>query len=217
MFKISVEEYARRLDRPFLVAELAQVDNYLVSVYSCQGVMAWHRHLDEDELFMGYDGAATLETPWGATSLSFAELVTVPKGLPHRSLSVAPATLLLVQTRGLPWRRNGHQPGIPGVGRIEKVSIAAEAAQLSGFYSPRRIATSDSLAVSVEICFGPEQWHTHPVDELVFCQYGQLLLETEEAIAPLMRGEFAVVRAGERHCLEAGQPATVVLFSKEGP
>jgi quercetin dioxygenase-like cupin family protein len=223
MLKVNVDEYAEKLDRPFLMASLAHVDNYLVSVYSCQGAMAWHRHLDEDELFIGYSGSATVETAWGAASLSFADLFTVPKGLPHRSLAVMPSILLLVQTRGMPSRRNGHQPADGGDGvqpdssRLGKVSVAAEAAKLSDIYAPKRIASSDALAVSVEISFGPEQWHTHAGDELVFCQYGQLLIESDDAIAPLMRGELVVTRAGERHRLVAGEPTTVMLLSRMGP
>jgi quercetin dioxygenase-like cupin family protein len=217
MIKVNVDEYAKKLDRPFLMASLAHVDNYLVSAYSCQGAMAWHRHLDEDELFIGYSGSATIETPWGAASLSFADLVSVPKGLPHRSLAVMPSILLLVQTRGMPSRRNGHQAADGGGRRLEKVSVAAEAAKLSDVYAPKCIAISDALAVSVEVCFGSEQWHRHAGDELVFCQYGQLLMESDDAIAPLMRGELVVTRAGERHRLVAGEPTTVMLLGRAGP
>jgi len=213
--KVRVEEYAQRLTRPFLVMGLAMVDNYLVSVYSCHGAMSWHRHLDEDELFMGYGGTGTVETGWGSVSLGFGEILTVPKGLPHRCLSMMPAHLLLVQTRGLPERRNGHQRVYRGGGgRLEKSSVAQEAARLNDVYLPRRVAMSDTLGVSVQICLGAQQWHRHHGDQLVFCQYGQLSVEGDEAVESVSRGEFAVVSAGERHRVSAVEPATAVVMAR---
>ncbi|MGQ9554954.1 MAG: cupin domain-containing protein [Anaerolineae bacterium] len=215
MHKVNVEEYAQRLTKPFLVMGLALVDNYLVSVYSCHGAMSWHRHLDEDELFMGYSGTGMIETAWGRASLGFTEILTVPKGLPHRSLSVMPAHLLLVQTRGLPERRNGHQQVYVGrEGRIEKVSVAQEAARLNDVYLPRRIAMSDALGVSVQICLGAQQWHRHQGDQLIFCQYGQLTVECEDTSEVVSRGEFAVISAGERHRVSAVEPATAVVMAR---
>ena len=215
MLKVNLEEQARKLTKPFLMVSLAMVDYYLVSLYSCHGAMAWHRHLDEDELFMGYSGTATIETTWGGVALSFAELVTVPKGLTHRSLSLAPAMLLLVQTRGLVSRRNGFQPSYrPKGGKLQKVSVAQEAARLNDIFTPRRIARSDSLAVSVQICLGTQQWHAHQGDQLIFCQYGQLLVESESQFAPLNRGEFAVVAARERHRIVAREPATALVMAQ---
>ena len=214
MRKVSVEQYVEKLTRPFLMASLATLDHFLVSLYSCHGAMTWHRHLDEDELFMGFAGMATIETSWGGVSLSYAELATVPKGLQHRSVSVMPAMLLLVQTRGFPWRRNGHQRVYASKGgRLEKVSVAQEAARLNDVYAPRRIATSDTLGVSVQICLGSQQWHSHQGDQLIFCQHGQMIVESDEGAAPLLRGEFVVVKAGERHRVVAGEPATAVVMA----
>lgn len=215
MHKVNVEQYAQRLTRPFLMMGLGRVDDYLVSVYSCLGATPWHRHLDEDELFMGFGGTATIDTAWGSVSLGFAEMVTVPKGLSHRSMSTMPATLLLVQSRGQPSRRNGHERPYPSRrGRIAKVSVAKEAAGLSDVYQPRRVAVSDALGVSVQICLGAQQWHRHQGDQLIFCQYGEFAVESEQGQEAVSRGEFVVVEAGERHRVVAIEPATAVVMAR---
>jgi quercetin dioxygenase-like cupin family protein len=213
--KVHVERYAERLTRPFLMAGLAMVDHYLVSAYSCMGTMAWHRHLDEDEMFIGYSGTGTVETTWGNASLGFCELVTVPKGLAHRSSATQPAVMLLVQTRGQYHRRNGQQRFADGSeGRISKVSVAVEAAKLNDVYMPRRIAVCDTLGVSVQVCLGSQQWHRHQGDQLIFCQYGQLAIEGEGGRAEVARGEFVLVEAGEQHRVSAGEPATAMVMAR---
>ncbi|NPV08661.1 MAG: cupin domain-containing protein [Anaerolineae bacterium] len=215
MIKISVDEYAAKLTRPFLMASLATVDHYLISAYSCFGAMAWHRHLDEDELFLGYSGTASIETSWGSAQLSVGELVTVPKGLPHRSTSGVPAVLLLVQTRGLASRRNGHQPcqGL-AKGQLRKVSVAQEAARLTDVFQPRRIAVSDSLGVSVQICLGSQEWHAHEGDQLVLCHYGQMTVEGVGQTERITRGELVVLRAGEHHRVVSPEPSTAVTMAQ---
>ncbi len=196
------------------MAGLTMVDHYLVSVYSCFGAMAWHRHLDEDELFMGYSGTGTIETAWGRAGLSFAEMVRVPKGLPHRSMAEAPAILLLVQTRGFPPRRNGYLPEYPARGAsFVKASVAQEAARLTDVFQPRRIAFCDTLGISVQICLGAQQWHTHEGDQLIFCQYGELKVEGIGATERAARGEMVMVGRGERHRVVAEEPATAVVMA----
>ncbi|MHB0879150.1 MAG: cupin domain-containing protein [Anaerolineae bacterium] len=215
MRKVEVQRYAERLNRPFLMAGLAMVDHYLVSAYSCQGTMAWHRHLDEDEMFIGYSGTGTIETTWGSASLGFCELVTVPKGLAHRSMALLPAVLLIAQTRGQFHRRNGHQRfADSSEGRLSKVSVAMEAAKLNDVYTPQRIATCDTLGVSVQVCLGSQQWHRHQGDQLIFCQYGELAIEGEGMHTPVARGEFVLVEGGEQHRVTAGEPATAMVMAR---
>lgn len=197
------------------MAGLAMVDHYLVSAYSCLGTMAWHRHLDEDELFVGYSGNGTIETTWGSATLGFCELLTVPKGLAHRSSAVLPAVLLIAQTRGQFHRRNGHQRFADGSeGRIAKVSVAQEALKLSDVYMPRRLAACDTLGVSVQVCLGAQQWHRHQGDQLVFCQYGELVVEGEGTRVPVPRGDFVVIEAGEQHRVTATEPATAMVMAR---
>ena len=45
--------------------DLTQMDDLALSVFLCQGTMPFHRHLDQDELFMVHSGTISIESDWG--------------------------------------------------------------------------------------------------------------------------------------------------------
>ncbi len=216
MIKISVDRLAVRLTRPFLIAGLATVGYHRVSVYSCLGAMGWHRHLDEDELFLGYTGTTTIETGWGDAALPPGHLVRVPKGLPHRSYAAAPTVVLLVQTQGLPGRRNGHRPYTGGSGQVEPVSVAQRAARLTEVYRPRRLALTDGLGVSVQVCLGAQAWHRHDGDQLILCHQGRLAVHSDSQEEVLSPGELVVIPPNRLHRVASLEPATAITMAEVG-
>ena len=76
--KLNVGDVAEALDRPFSMASLARVADIVVSVYACEGLLGWHRHLDYDELFWAYEGSILLESERGKVALRPNELAVVP-------------------------------------------------------------------------------------------------------------------------------------------
>ena len=216
MTKISIDRLAVRLTRPFLVTGLATVGYHRVSLYFCLGAMGWHRHLDEDELFLGYTGTTTVETSWGDAALPPGHLVRVPKGLPHRCYSAAPTVVVLVQTRGLAGRRNGHQAHIGSTGQVEPVSLAQQAARITDVYSPRRVALADGLAISVQVCLGAQDWHRHEGEQLILCHQGRLAVQSDGRDEVLGPGELLVVATGKLHRVVSLEPATAVTMAEVG-
>jgi len=213
--KHSIEHIAGRLTQPFLIAGIARVGYHRLSVYSCLGAMGWHRHLDEDELFLGYAGTITIETSWGQVSLPPGHLVRVPKGLPHRSSALLPAVAVLVQTEGLAGRRNGHQPNAhPGEGRIEAVSVSQQATRLPEAYQPQRLAVTDGLAVSIQSCLGAQNWHRHDGEQLVLCHQGRVALEAQGDAVLLTPGELSVIGAGWLHRIVAPEAASALTMAE---
>ena len=59
--KVNVDEQAARLKKAFTMVDLVSVDELTVSVFLCQGSLAWHRHSDYEELFLVHQGAISLE------------------------------------------------------------------------------------------------------------------------------------------------------------
>ena len=86
--KINYAQESAQLTEPFTMIDLAQIDDLSLSVYLCQGTMPFHRHLDQDELFMVHTGTISIESDWGNLILRPGELSVVPKGLSHRSASL---------------------------------------------------------------------------------------------------------------------------------
>lgn len=213
--KVSVDETASRLGQPFLMVGLADVGHHHLSVYYCLGAVGWHRHLDEDELFLGYTGATTIETGWGEAVLPAGYLVQVPKGLPHRSYAATPSVVLLVQTGGMPARRNGHLPSSNSEDRqIKPVSISRQVAPPLAAYVPRRLAITDGLAVSAQVCNGAQDWHRHDGEQLVLCHHGRIIVQVETGGMPLAPGELLVVPSGDLHRVLAVESAIAVTMAE---
>jgi len=82
---VKLAEAANKLDQPFRVVPLASVGDLAISVFVCQGQVNWHRHLDEDELFLVHEGVVAVDTERGRLTLHSEELAVVPKGVGHRS------------------------------------------------------------------------------------------------------------------------------------
>lgn len=107
--KLNLKEVAQRLDRPFAMIDMALIGDVMVSLYLCQGMLAWHRHLDQDELFWVHQGVILLETERGEVRLRAGEMSIVHKGLAHRSGSPFPSTVILIRCAVMPERKNGRR------------------------------------------------------------------------------------------------------------
>ncbi len=66
---------------PYIVSELNE--NY-VKLAKVQGEFVWHKHDDEDELFIIQKGTLILDFRDKSVEVSAGEIFTVPKGVEHR-------------------------------------------------------------------------------------------------------------------------------------
>ena len=216
---VNITESAALLKEPFTLLELAHVDELSTAVYVCQGAMGWHRHLDEDELFLVLSGLITLESEWGAVTLAPWELALVPKGVGHRSLSAKWSFVLLFRLRMLANRQNGHGRihGVPGQETLHKVSIADALAQVRSPYQPRLLANVAHYRLSALHCWGASPWaEQKPGAGLFIGRTGAVLVETDEGeAAPLGTNELVMLSRGTRYRITAAQPAAILRVSRE--
>ena len=179
---IRIAEQAARLSQPFTMIDLAQIDDLMLSVYLCQGTLQTHRHIDQDELFLVHSGTISLESDWGDVILRRHELVVVPKGVGHRSASLLPSLVLLLQPRVVVDRRNGDRRlfALKGETRLEKVNLAAMGHQVVVPFSPVLVAHLDTFAVQLTLCEGIGPWQAQDRQaSLVLCHDGRLTVDTE--------------------------------------
>jgi mannose-6-phosphate isomerase-like protein (cupin superfamily) len=93
---------ARKLDcfaehwSPRIVAELN--DNHVL-LAKVQGEFIWHRHVEEDELFLVLKGELVIELRDGRVTLGPGEMVVIPKGVEHRPVAREEVHLMLVEPR----------------------------------------------------------------------------------------------------------------------
>ena len=158
--KINIAEQATQLAEPFTMVDLAQIDDLALSVFLCQGTLPFHRHLDQDELFLPYSGAIHLETDWGNLHLRPGDAAVVPKGVGHRSSSLQRSLVLLLQPRLMITRRNGHrrlyaredEQGLP------RVSVPAVGHDLEADFEPVPLIDVDTFALTLTVCQGMGPW-----------------------------------------------------------
>jgi homogentisate 1,2-dioxygenase len=211
--KIDIQEQGERLKKAFTMIDLVSVDELSVSVFLCQGSLAWHRHSDYSEVFLVHTGAISLESEWGNAILRPGELAVVPKAVAHRSSSLLRSLVLLFHPGLLAERRNGDRLLFvqKGEKRIEKVSLPAMARQIMEPFVRIPVATVDHYELHLMLVAGETDWQQPPRQAgLVFPIEGQLVVEAESTAIPVHGKEIVRVPAGVPYRLVARQ-RTVVL------
>mgnify|MGYP001150913624 CR=1 FL=1 len=215
--KISIAEQAVNLTEPFTMMDLAQIDDLTLSVFLCQGTMPFHRHVDQDELFLVHSGTISLESDWGTAVLRPGDLAVVPKGVGHRSSSLLRSLVLLLQPRLLVNRRNGHRRlfAIKSSGHLEKLSVPAMGRQVVSSFQPVPLAHLDTFVVNLSVCQGAgPPWVNREQNSLVLCYEGQVVVETAAGRTALAPGELVVVPVGVTHRLSSRQRAVLLTVDR---
>jgi mannose-6-phosphate isomerase-like protein (cupin superfamily) len=216
--KIDVAQEAAKLSHPFQMIELGYVDDFAVSVFICQGAIDWHRHFDEDELFLVQSGVITLETEWGNTRLRPDEMAVAPKGVAHRSSSFLWSTVLLFRPQVMSQRKNGDRRiAGPSEGKsLHKVSVARAVKQLTDPFKPVNLATVDDAIMRLQLVLGTSTWQCHSLHDRLFLVFErEMTIDTEQGEVLLTAGEMAIVPKGMLHRLTASERAAVLLFGKK--
>lgn len=197
--KISIVQQAARLAEPFTMVDLAQIDDLALSIFLCEGTMPFHRHTDQDELFLPHSGSIRLESDWGHLTLRPGDATVVPKGLGHRSSSLLRSLVLLLQPRLMISRRNGDRRlfSLKGKGTLQKVSVPATGRQLEALFEPLPLLHVDTFALTLTVCQGMGPWwRANQQCSLVLCYEGQVTLESDLGHLSLHHDELAVVPPG---------------------
>jgi quercetin dioxygenase-like cupin family protein len=217
---VNVGRQVERLTRPFQVLRLEQIDDLAVDVYLCQGAMAWHRHVDEDELFLTYGGLITLESEWGTATLRPWEMALVPKGIGHRTLAAWSSAVLLLRPVELTDRKNGHRRlhGLSDQDRLRKVSLVGSAERPALPFRPQSLLEVEDFGLRLLRCVGEGPWAPPRAgDTLLLVQQGTLLVETEDSQTPLAGGELVRVPKHVAHRLTADRPTMVLEAARLRP
>ena len=100
--KIEVINLAGKLEKfsdlwsPKIITELN--DSY-VKVAKLKGEYVWHKHDNEDELFLIISGDLTIELRDKVLHLKPGELVTIPRGVEHRPVAKSEVAVILIEPK----------------------------------------------------------------------------------------------------------------------
>jgi len=207
---------ANGLTAPYRLVELGIAGAFVVRAFMAHGEVPWHKHMDQDESFLVWQGRIELESQWGELDLAAGELAVVPKGVGHRSSAERPAIVLQMELRGLADRRNGERRLLgmdqgQSLAKARLTSLDEGRGMEAGF---REVAHLDGYSIRQATLCGQHPWHAHGGgSELYYVHEGALELESIEGSAALEQGEMATVPRGVLHRLVAEEPCVILTLS----
>ncbi|UGB46613.1 cupin domain-containing protein [Frateuria edaphi] len=96
---VSPEAIAAALPDLWSPRVIGEVDDAYVKVARIKGVLAWHSHEAEDELFYVLRGALRIELEDDVVELQAGQMWVVPKGVRHNPVADEECLVLLIERK----------------------------------------------------------------------------------------------------------------------
>ncbi|WP_192889849.1 cupin domain-containing protein [Vibrio bathopelagicus] len=97
MDKINVNEKFELFSETWTPKIIAESNGQLVKIAKGVGELLWHKHENEDELFLVFKGQLTLQLRTGNIVLNPGEMFVVPKGTDHCPLATPDTHFMMVE------------------------------------------------------------------------------------------------------------------------
>ncbi|BBN82379.1 mannose-6-phosphate isomerase [Pseudoalteromonas sp. A25] len=97
MSKINLAEKFSKFSEHWTPKIIAESNNQLVKIAKGDGELVWHKHDNEDELFIVFKGQLTLQMKEGDIVLNPGEMYVVPKGVEHCPKAIPDTHFLMVE------------------------------------------------------------------------------------------------------------------------
>jgi mannose-6-phosphate isomerase-like protein (cupin superfamily) len=78
---------------------IAEVDDVYVKVAKIRGTLTWHKHENEDELFLILKGQLRIEMEDRVVELSEGEMFVVPRNVSHNPVAEQECHVLLIERK----------------------------------------------------------------------------------------------------------------------
>ena len=80
---------------------VGSIDDYDIKLVKLEGEFVWHKHDEEDELFLVVNGKLSMDFPDRTVELGQGEFLVVPKGVEHRPRAARECQVLLLERKGV--------------------------------------------------------------------------------------------------------------------
>lgn len=94
---ISLAEKLASFDEHWVPKVVGELNGQLVKVVKFQGEYVWHHHANEDEMFLVIDGHIDIHFRDRVVALDVGEFCIVPRGVEHKPVAAAEASVLLFE------------------------------------------------------------------------------------------------------------------------
>jgi mannose-6-phosphate isomerase-like protein (cupin superfamily) len=95
--KVNLADRLAGIRAPWCPEAVAALNGQEVRLARLEGEFVWHRHADEDELFLVLEGRLRLRFRDGEVELAAGELCVVPRGVEHLPVADAECRVLLFE------------------------------------------------------------------------------------------------------------------------
>jgi mannose-6-phosphate isomerase-like protein (cupin superfamily) len=97
--KVNLSEKFRLFEEHWSPKIAGEVNDSYVKLVKFQGDFAWHKHDDEDEMFLVVKGRITIRLRDGDVRLDEGEFVVIPRGVEHMPIAEEEAHVLLFEPK----------------------------------------------------------------------------------------------------------------------
>ena len=94
---VNLAEKLRSFTEPWVPKVVGELNGQYVKVVKFKGEYVWHKHVDEDEMFMVLSGRIRVHLRDGVVELNEGEFCVVPRGVEHKPEADETAEVLLFE------------------------------------------------------------------------------------------------------------------------
>ncbi len=100
MEKVNIAEKLARFSDLWSPKIVGDLNGQQVKLVKLKGEFVWHRHEDEDELFLVLQGRLSMHLRGRLVDLEQGEFLIVERGIEHKPVAAAEASVLLLEPAG---------------------------------------------------------------------------------------------------------------------
>jgi len=104
--KFSMADITKRLKKAWTPINVETIDNFILRVAKFKGTYHWHKHENEDELFIVFKGKIKIQTNSGDITVNEGEGIKIPKGVGHCPISTESSIVMMFENSKLKSKRN---------------------------------------------------------------------------------------------------------------
>jgi len=97
MHKVNLAEKLRSFDDTWVPKVVGELNGQFVKVVKLEGEYVWHKHDNEDEMFLVVDGNVKIELRDRTIDLHPGEFFVVPRGVEHKPVAPALSQVVLFE------------------------------------------------------------------------------------------------------------------------
>jgi len=101
MEKVNIAEKLSLFSEHWSPKIVGELDDYEIKLVKVQGEFVWHKHDDEDEMFLVIDGELKIDFHDHTETLSSGEFLVVPKGVEHKPHAINECSALVMERKGV--------------------------------------------------------------------------------------------------------------------